>query len=208
MEERGRVTSENWTSKHTKVLVLIEKGLTYDEIAEKTALSSRTILRYVGSPYFQERLKSLKDRTRVVVEQKVAESEAKESLVDKARQHLEQKALIAAKKMTAAIGRSKKPLTAVQLRICQDILDRVGLKPKEVIETHERVLAPEELSSAAETVRELEAITERLSNHINPHVLPNTSDYGSAETDERSPEPTAEGPVEETGPVGQEISSA
>ena len=203
------VTKEHWKPQHTQMLILVQKNTPMDKICAKFSMSKQHLDKIRYSPYFQERLNSLSSK----IEERIIEKTADVTVHDKVREHLLKTSMTAAKLLTKAL-KNPKALNQIQLRVCQDILDRSGHKPKEVIETHERVFAPEEISSALETVKELELTVDRLSNVGNPFVLSHEERHNtrrqvtlenadtSSDTDESSD--VSESPIEGARSPGPE----
>jgi len=168
-----------WTSRHTKILILTHKDTPTEEIASAVGMSVAGINSIRTKPLFNQKLEALYDKAT----SKVLE-DTKEDLdhLVQAREALNKKATWAAKQVIklAKKGTSKDRL---KLDAARDILDRAGLKPKEVIETRSRDYSPEEINSALATMKELEHITKQLTQGSGSRFLLDTTKPTNLVTD-------------------------
>ena len=180
----SRLEKDNWLPVHTKILILAQRSYKPKAVAEKLKIGQETVNAIYREPYFRERLNEITNKTL----NNLIDAESKSAIVDKARDTLRNAAMKAAWKVRRIMNKGTSA-DRIQLDAAKDILDRVGLKPKEVIETRERVYTPEEIGSALETLKEVERLTERLDNQMSPFVVsqPRISDSESSETEESSP---------------------
>jgi hypothetical protein len=93
---------------------------------------------------------------------------------EKARKLFEDKAVEAAQKIIS-ISQQGKPEERLQFDASKEILYQVGVKPIEVIETRKREYTPEEIESALEVTREIEAIADRLGKSKSQFLLEETT---------------------------------
>jgi len=176
-----------WHPRHTHILLLTARGLEQREIATKLKIARQTVTRLAATEMFQAKLIAL----RAKMEQRafeVATDQSGRKLIDKARERLVKASYRAAVTMTRLAAKGT-PNDRIMLAAAQDILDRVGLKPKEVIETHERVIAPEDAEKTQRVLGEIEAHLQRLSNQGTPFLLKPPGPMSSS-TDKGSAMPT------------------
>jgi len=161
-----KVTEQNWSGKHEKIMLLTFRGKTNDEIASAVGLTNQSITRIRQTPYFRDRLQAMKNAAL----KKTIEHEANALCGSKARKYLE-KSLVTAARKVVRIMKSGTNEQALQFKAAQDILDRMGLKAVEVIETRERVYSPEEVERAKTILSEVETIIARLENKESRFML-------------------------------------
>ena len=155
-----------WLPKYTKILWLVQKGTPSSQIATMVGYSAIHINRIKSRPDFQEKLTSITRQVDAKIEEKLVDKGYKE----RARELLEQH-VVRATQTIIRISKSGKPKDRVRLDAAWDILDRCGLKPKEVIETIERTYSPEETASMLQVASEVENVMERLTNQGSAYVL-------------------------------------
>ena len=196
---------KNWKPKYTAILTLTQRGWEVKDIAVKLKVSKDTVFRVQSMELFQQKLMALTKRIEHRTYGKLVEQESDKNL-DKAREHLAKYAMRAARKVTAII-RKGTPADRIKLDAAKDVLDRTGIKPNTVIETHQRVYAPDEVNSAKETLTELETHLNRISNQDSPYLLKgpkgSATDKASRLTTDTSPPDI---PLDEDS-VGQSTSS-
>lgn len=161
-----QVNGVNWKPEYTKVLLATQRGITVEQISREVGISPRTINLVRSSTFFVQKLAGL--NTKVI--EKTVEKRSTMLATDKAREVLTKAALGAARRMIQ-LSKMGENVDKVKLLACQDIMDRAGLKPIEIIESRERVYSPEEVQSARAILQETEAIVMRLSNQTSPFVL-------------------------------------
>lgn len=181
-----RNTIRKWTGKHNKVLSLTVNDTPTQEIAKITGISVSGVNFIQGTITFKEKLNQINKQA---TKQILAESKKELTGVHEAREILDREAVKAAKKLKKLMnsGTSKDRL---QLDACRDILDRIGLKPIDVVETRERSYAPEEIASAFRTLKEIEKTTLRLSNTGSRFVMsaPQSPDTEKSSVDKKHKE--------------------
>jgi hypothetical protein len=137
------------------------------DLAEKVKYSIRFVQKIQSRPEFQERLakqNALVDKQ--LIKDGVKSISDEIFLKDAARKELERASLHAAKTITTLLTRRKKMdrtgLSEMKLKFeaAKDVLDRIGLKPREVVETIERNYTTEEITSAMDTMKELTTISQ------------------------------------------------
>jgi transcriptional regulator len=142
-----------WNGRWQRILLLVEKGKTDQEIADALGMSPHSIY-------------AIRHDSRFIVKQ--AEFELKAT--EKARKLFEDNAVAAAEKIVK-LSKDGKPEERIQLDAAKEVIYLVGLKPVEVIETRKREYTQEELESALKVAQELEKITTRLKGEESPFVL-------------------------------------
>jgi len=173
----------NWKIAYTKILVLTARNVADEEIARQVGYNPQYIRDIRGKEDFKQNLAILRQKTIA----KTIERESERDLLEDARKILLDAAMPAAKRIIRW-SRSRKlldPRKRLQVDICFDILDRVGLKAIEVVETRERASSPEEIASMKATLAELEHLTERLTNQ-NSRFLVVKPETESSVTDDSS----------------------
>lgn len=171
------IDEDRWRPIHTRILIdYVQRGPAPNlgELSKKFKLTKQYISIVINSPYFIQRAKEMA----LKVEAKIPEAMAKRASIDKAREVLVRAAYRCAIKVRV-LSKNGTSKDRLQFDACRDILDRAGLKPKEIIETHERGYTPEEIDSALETLREVESIIMRLSNTSNPFIINRGTGTGS-----------------------------
>lgn len=134
-----------WSGRNQKILEMLEAGKLREDIAKAVGINPATIWKIAQTDEFKKR-----------------QAEFHEKVGEKARKLFESKAVEAAEKIIqiARMGTSQQ---RIQLDASKEILYMIGIKPIEVVETRERVYAPEEIASAAKTLGEVEATMDRIS---------------------------------------------
>lgn len=194
----------HWKPVYTKILIMIYHNKSREEIARATKVSLDTVSRVKSMPLFRAKLLALTKRIQERTFSKLAETESDKG-VDKAREYLKKHAFRAAKKV-AGVMRKGTPQDRIRFDAAKDILERVGIKPAQIIETHERVYDPKEVQSASETLIELETHLARLSNNGSPYVLKAPQELledettGSSQTDTGSMQENSIPPLEAPNP--------
>jgi len=156
---RGRLTKRSAEARFRRVTLMMGKGMSLAEIAEKIGLKDETRLnRIVKTGYFKEKWEK-----------------AGVKAAEQARLIFEANAKEAAEKI-ARLSRQGQNKDRIQFEASKEILYQVGCKPVEVIETRRRDYTPQEIESTLITVQEVEQITDRLSTGNNKFVLPKLKD--------------------------------
>lgn len=169
-DRSSRVPEHIWQPNYTRILMKsMQTNKTDTEIAKELKISASTVKRVKTLPIYKERLLTLTRRIEERTYGKAVERESFKNL-DKAREHLEKSALRAAKKVTGIL-RKGRPEDRIRFDAAKDILDRVGVKAAQVIETHDRVYSPEEIGSSKDTLLEMEAHLERVSTTGSAYVI-------------------------------------
>jgi len=183
---------KKWNGEYRKIMLMHEKGMDNRQIGKVMGMHPDSISAIVHSPKFKEKQKEFEEKT-----------------TKKARDLFEKSAEEAAKKIVK-ISQEGKPEERLQFDASKEILYQVGVKPVEVIETRKREYTPEELESALEVTREIEAITERLGKGKSQFLLDMTEENAPL----AAPVPTStegdggpKGDIHQASPVGQEVVS-
>lgn len=188
----------NWKPVHTKILLMVNDGMEHKYIARKLDISTNTLSRVKTSSYFLTKLARLNSR----VIEKVTEKRAVVIATDKARALLT-KAAVPAAQQVIKLAASGEPQDRVKLLACQDILDRAGLRPIEIIETRERVYSPEEVVHARDVLLETQSIVERLANQTTPFVFNPSKKVEEARVVSSETDQAHDGPINrEESPAG------
>ena len=171
-----------WKPVHTKILVLVQRGMTGTQIAAEAEIgfSLVQINRILRDPLFRMKLNQYNKKMDVAIIEKAMEEISRFPEVALAKDKLAASAEKAANLMLSLMN----PRSYVSknysiherrlmLTIAQDILDRAGLK--QVITVEEggkaRDYSPEEIRSALDNAKELEEIAGRLDNRGSSYVL-------------------------------------
>lgn len=151
---------------YNKVLLLAYRGMSVKDISKELKLSSKYVRGIRYSAVFKKKLVSLGEN----IQNKILEVEANSTALSRAR-------------MAILEGSYRAALTVIEISLmgtaddktklmaCIDILDRAGLKPREVVETVSRQYTPEEIQSMNKTLSEVENVTMRLTNKESHFVL-------------------------------------
>jgi len=178
---RGEVNEENWKPVYTKILLMYSRNIDVKRIAKDTKLSTRRVAYLRASPYFKARLAAIHNQTITRSVDKSVEC------ITEAKEILSSKAITAARKLVQMMNkRILLPTERLRFDIVRDVLDRVGLKAVDIIETREKKYTPEEIMEMHTTMVEIEAITQRLNNNNSRFLMQPTA--GSPSTDESSAE--------------------
>lgn len=160
---------DSWTPIHTQILLMHSEGRSSTHIANEVKLPIQKVKKILKSPTLIDNLTKVRDTiVQTVVSQRTEILDAK--VLTKARRLLEEASVSAAINL---VKMSNDPdcKSHVQLKACQDILDRVGIKALVVTETHERVYPPAEVISAKRVLLEAQEIVKRLNNEASPFIL-------------------------------------
>ena len=185
------LTEENWKNAYDKIVIFAYRRWPNERIAKRLSMAVATIARIRKSPIFVAKSTAYKNE----VLARAADREAERTVTDKARLILEKKALQAARTIAKLMkeGTSKDRL---RFDVCKEILHLNGIKPVEVVETRDRAYTPEEIASAAETIRQMLEMKNRLSKPEDAYLLKQDTDtpeetllepYYREETDAESP---------------------
>lgn len=168
-----------WSGKYSKILMYYEQGVPIAEIAKRVNMNERSVYKVMEKDAFKERA-----------------TEFEQGIVNKARVLFEAKALDAAKRVIK-IMRSGTAKDRIRFDAAKEILYQVGLKPVDVVETRTREYTPEELKSALEVSREVEAITDRLSGRSSEFLLTDEPDAQALPSSPPAPVPDSQATDEE-----------
>jgi len=142
-----KVNDKGFPKRYEKILKLVEKGATPKEIADQLEMDYSWVCKILHKPCFI-----------------AATAEIYGNAVDIVRAIFEKSAVDAASRIVN-IAKTGKPEHRVQLDASKEVLYQLGIKPVEVIETRGREYTPEEIASSLNTVKEIQAIEEKLSTH-------------------------------------------
>jgi transposase len=155
-----------WLAKYDKMLLCYSRGDSVKEIAKKFEYSVQFVYSIVRRPEFIAKLARINAEVDKRVMKEGVKGIAEEIVLkDAARKELERASLHAAQTITKLLSRRQRLdrnlIAEMRLKFeaAKDVLDRIGLKPKEVVETIERNYKPEEIESAMNTMKELTQIT-------------------------------------------------
>jgi hypothetical protein len=156
-----------WTPRYTEILLLVSKGEKVEDIARKTGYKTgRFVHKLIARPEFQEKLAKLNVQVDArLVAEGVKQIADEVFMKDAARKELERASLHAARTITQLLSRNRKlgkeQVAEMRLKFeaARDVLDRIGLKPREVVETIERNYTTEEIERAMVTMKELNSLT-------------------------------------------------
>lgn len=165
-------------SAYDKVLLYAYRGMSVKDIAKELKLPSKYIRSIRYSSVFKRKLESLGEH----ISKKIIEVEANSTALSRARMAILEGSYKAAITVIeiSLVGTEK---DKTKLAACIDILDRAGLKPREVVETVSRQYTPEEIQSMNKTLSEVEKVTKRLTNQDSHFILSRTiKSSGSNET--------------------------
>lgn len=137
--------SDKWTPKYQKILILYERKIPVEDIAEQVGMNKWSIYSLMQSDKFKTKQAALRD-----------------DVIEAARTKFKEYVLKAVDKLVA-LAESGKPDQRIQLDAAKEILYQVGLKPVEVIETRGRQYTPEEIESSLAVIKEAQKIEEKLS---------------------------------------------
>lgn len=183
---KGRLSNHRKEARFRRVVNMLEKGLTVEQIAEKLQLkNARSVYRITKRAYFQEKF-----------------NKDSEKVVEKARKIFESNAVEAATKIVR-LSRSGENRHKLQLEASKEVLYQVGMKPVEVLETRQRTYTPEEVQSSLETLKEAEKVVDRLSTTESPYLLPQKEEVPAcAPVPITQAEEIGEGDIKQTGNTG------
>jgi len=177
------VTEYNWKPTYTKILIMVSRNTDLNKISKEVNLSRRRVEQIRNSEFFQRKL--------MIMTQKTVDLAAEQSVehIHHAKEILNAKAVLAARKLVGMLNkRDLDPKERLRFDVARDILDRVGLKAVDIIETREKKYSPEEIMAMHATMLEIESITTRLNNQNSRFLISNT--VGSPLTDESSDDQT------------------
>ena len=150
----GRYKKGVWSGRNQKILTLVLKGYTYEQICKEVGLKDpSSICEIVNKDEFQRRKKDLQD-----------------SGHEKAREMFTQHATQAVEKILGIMQRGKAE-ERLQFDAAKEVLYQIGLKPVEVIETRGRDYTPQEVQSALIVMKETEEIADRLSSKASKFLV-------------------------------------
>ena len=199
--EGGRHTRyriKEWKPLYTKVVVLLQKGMTVAQIAQETeiGLTTRQLKLLLKDPLFRLKMTQYNRRLDTAIVERATEEMTKFPEVLLAKDRLASAAEEAANMLIELMNPRSTVWKGISIHerrmmasIAQDILDRAGLKSTVSTEdsTHGREYSPEEIQSALSNAKELEAITDRLDNRGSSYVLTNQERTGAETTDALAP---------------------
>lgn len=146
---------QKWNLKYQRILMYSEKGMSNTEIGTKLSLSPFTVSHIKGSDEFL-----------------IRQTNFRRSVIEQVQGVFEKRAKNAAKQV-CDLMKSGTSADKVKLEAAKDILDRIGYKPIEIVETRKREYTPQEVLSALSTVHELETTMDRLDKRSSRYVLDN-----------------------------------
>lgn len=173
---------KDWQPIHTKILVLVQKGMTPSQICEEAEIgyTANQIKRIIKDPLFRFKLTQYNKKMDVAIIDRATEEMTRFPEVELAKNRLAESAEKAARVLLDMMNpksRLYKTLTIherrLMLSVAQDVLDRSGLKnviPEEA-NRQTRDYSPEEIKSALDNAKELEAIAGRLDGRDSSYVL-------------------------------------
>jgi hypothetical protein len=165
-------------------------------------MSPRGIKTIQASTAFVNKLRVLQDKTTDIVVAQEADNainkiNVEAERIQRARRILNRNAEIAAR-LEVKLMKHGTANDRLRFEACKDLLDRVGLKPVEISEVHERAYSSEEVKQALETMKEVESLSQRLSNQGSRYMLAEAH-VASISTSENIFAATLDGQPEETG---------
>lgn len=152
-------------SLYDKILIYTFGGKTPSEISLLVDTSESEVRSIMKGQDFRNRLKEMvsKDNSTTNKENVSNVELAKEEIIN---------GVLAAAKTMVELSQYGTNDDRLRMNACVDILDRAGLKPKEVVETVSRQYTPQEIESMNKTLCEVEKVTMRLINKDSSYVLP------------------------------------
>ena len=194
--EKGRHTRyriKEWKPLYTRVVVLLQKGMTVSQIAQETeiGLTTRQLKLLLKDPMFRLKMTQYNRRLDTAIVERATEEMTKFPEVLLAKDRLASAAEDAANMLIELMNPRSTVWKGISIHerrmmasIAQDILDRAGLKSTVSTEEagHGREYSPEEIQSALSNAKELEAITSRLDNRGSSFVLTHEERTGAEET--------------------------
>jgi len=169
-----------WRPIDTKVLVCMQRSWTDDRIAKHLEVTKRTVQNIVANETFQERLKNVTEKVMAKTVDKLAE----QATVDKTREYLQSKMLLAAKKVWKLAKTGGDKIERLQFEAAKEILHLGGLTPKLQVEDTtplSREYTTEEVAQALAVLNEVEITMERLKDKDSQFYL------APKETDKHEP---------------------
>lgn len=148
-----KVKKSKWKHTYAKILSMAEQGLPTKKIAHELKISRATVWRVMRKTAFTEKL-----------------TEREKDVIEKARKLFELKALKAAQKI-CSLAEHGTPKQRLQFEAAKEVLYQIGMKPVEVVETRKRDYTVEEVQSALEVAKEVEAVSERLADKNTDFLL-------------------------------------
>lgn len=142
-----------WKPQHTRILKLELEGKSVNAIALKVGRDRSYVQSLIDTEEYKEKFTE-RNRSVLIKVQKVFEESA-----------------VGAARTIKRIARKGTPDERVKLDAAKDIIDRIGYKPVQVIETRQRAYTPAEIESAKGTVKELEDTIIRLERKDSVFVL-------------------------------------
>lgn len=195
---KGPYRMEKWLPAYTKILVMVQKGISIADIARsgEVPYGKQHIWQITSTPQFKMKLAKFSERADSVIMEKAAQEMAKTPEIVLAKEKLAASAEIAADILVQLMDPKSKLSKEksindrrLMMTAAQDVLDRAGLKnviPQED-PNRGREYSPEEVKSALENARELESITNRLGSGQSGYVLTREQRNGNEETIDMAP---------------------
>lgn len=208
-----RYRIREWKPIYTKILVLVQKGMTPAQIALEAEIghTKRQISQLLRDPLFRLKLTQYNKKMDIAIIDRATEEMTKMPEIELAKGKLAEASEKAANTLLDMMNpksRLYKRVTSLSERkalveIARDILNRVGLNT--VVSKEEsssrKEYSPDEIKSALSNAKELEAISSRLNNETSSYVLTTSQRKGVEDAQEGSESTQS---VEENGPPGDE----
>ena len=171
-----------WKPVHTKILVLVQKGMTGPQIAAEAEIgyTLKQINHIIKDPLFRMKLNQYNKKMDVAIIEKAMEEISRFPVVALAKDKLAASAEKAANLLLNLMNPKSRMFKNYSihdrrflLTIAQDVLDRSGLKQVITVEEggKSREYSPEEIRSALDNAKELEEIAGRLDKRGSSYVL-------------------------------------
>ena len=180
----------DWKPYYDNVLLMTQNGCEVEDIAKAVGKTKRQIIYIRGSQAFKDKLeketlaRAIKEDNNLSAHQRI-----RKLINDNCERAI---------KNIIEIANNPKTPPKLRYEASKDLADRGGTKAIEVIETHDRVLLPEESASMQKTLAEVEHSILRLSNNSSEFLLSRKTSTLSSATDKGSDEPKQDVPKPDT----------
>jgi len=169
----GKVTAnvKIWRPVYTKVVMLTQRNQSTQQISDETGLSTSMIVWLKKTVAFQQKYDDIVERTRKDIRNAVDDRIKHDSALNEAITNF---VCSIPDAVETVLRIMKEGTSAERIRYdaAKEILHIAGLKPVEIKDSsRDRDYTPEEITSALATIRELESITNRLSNKDSEYIL-------------------------------------
>ena len=158
---------------YDSVLLYTSQKKSSSEIAVLTGLSESEIKLLSSTKNFIKNLSEKYGVKEVIVDDGLTN-------IERARKAISDGAYEAARTVLELARNGGNAEDRIRFLAAVDILDRAGLKPREVIETVSRQYTPEELESMNKSLREVEQVTMRLTNRDSLFLLRGSGKLGKS----------------------------